>query len=356
MISVFQIFRVLMGLIIFIFVLFFFLRISEMYTTTQLLGSKLEAISTFDYVAMITYTSGNPAIFPGFEDFETLVYEPPKIKSEAGQKTLSVPVFFIPGEGEISLDRRCLDFGWFRWCIVFALPDSSKILFTPLENTPATRELIRDVVSNLPGSLEFGFCNGGDARSAGRVEFLGYLDSETGVTYEPCRVGFPEHYRLVTVSASTGFPGNFTGNHIIITPGERLAYVGNSTEDLEPRPYEDGLDLAVFITGGHKALDYKNAVLSLELAAGTRIMKERSILLSQRFKENNVQPCLECSTPFPKACGWTDYMGQEYESDVYKDFISSIDDLLEAIPGRNYKGELDDTVLKYEELKNQGCE
>jgi len=356
MISVFQIFRALMGVIVFIFVITFFLRMSDMYTATQIKGSKMEMVNAFDYVAMQTYTSGNPATFPGFEGFETLVYEPPKIKSDAGQHTLSVPVFFVPGRGEISMERRCLDFGWFKWCMVFAFPAKSKILFTPIENTNATRDLILEIVENLPGSLEYGFCNGADARTANKDEFLSYLASGAGVTYQPCETQLPEYCRLVTITASTGSSSNLTENHIIINPSTRLVSEENSSGGLESRPYHDWMDIAVFITGGVKALDYKKAVFSRELAASAGIMHGRSVLVSQRIKEYNIQPCLECSTPFPTPCGWTDYLGREHESGIYHDFISSLVSLKNAISSGNYHQLLEDTASKYNELKNQGCE
>ncbi len=354
MISVFQIFRVLMGIIIFIFVITFFLRISDMYSATQTMGSKMEEVRAFDHTAMLVYSSGNPATFTGFESFETLVYEAPKIKYDTGQKTLSVPLFFIPEAGEISLERQCLDSGWFRWCAVLAFPKSSKVLFTPLDNTAASRQLMRDVVSNMPSNIEFGFCNGNDARTAGKADFLSHLDGIAGTTYQPCDVSLPDHFRLVTIGAPPIPPSNLTANHIAIDMG-----MGELSEVVPsppaPIPYVDWTDIVAFITGGSKALGYKRSAFSMELAAATDIMYERSVLVSQRTKELNVQRCLECSTPMPAACGWTDYTGVEHESQVYKDFISSLADLKGVITG-DYQSQLDDTALKYNELKNQGCE
>jgi hypothetical protein len=355
MISVFQIFRVLMGIIIFIFVITFFLRIADMYSATQTMGSMMEEVRTFDNVAMQVYSSGNPATFTGFEDFETLVYEAPKIKYDTGQRTLGVPVFFIAESGKISLERQCLDSGWFKWCAVLAFPGTAKVLFTPLENTDESRQLIREVVGNLPGTIEFGFCDGTDARTASKDDFLSFIDGMAGTEYQPCEVSLPDHFRLVTIGAPPIPPSNLTANHMAIDLGAgELSEVGPGSAP-EPRPYVDWLDIVAFMTGGSNALDYKKSAFSLELAAATAIMHERSVLVSQRTKELNRQRCLECSTPFPAACGWTDYTGTEHESQIYKDFISSLADLKGVITGV-YQLQLDDTTLKYNELKNQGCE
>lgn len=358
MISVFQIFRVLMGVIVFIFVLTFFLRVSDMYSSTQERGSLLETVNVFDHTAMQVYTSGNPSTFPGFDGFETLVYEAPKIKHDAGQKTLSVPVFLVASIGdEVLLERRCLEFGWYRWCLVLAFPKGTKILFTPLDNTQQTRDLIVEVVDNLPPTLEFGFCNGNDARTASKEEFLSYIAGSAGTAYQQCDVPLPDHYRLVTISSS-GLPqpqDNQTAFHIIIDTASGEVYDSAPGGSAEPRPYHDWMDIAVFMTGGHEALDYKEAVFTLELEAATSIMHQRTVLVSQKTKEINRQPCLECSTAFPEACGWTDYRGREHDSQIYKDFISSLLTLQGAIGG-SYHVPLDDTVVRYEELKNQGCE
>lgn len=357
MISVFQIFRVLMGVIVFIFVLTFFLRISDMYSSTQVRGNMLETVNVFDHTATQVYTSGNPSTFPGFDDFEILVYEAPKIKHNAGQKTLSVPVFFVTGTGEVLLERRCLEFGWYRWCMVLAFPRGTKILFTPLDNTQQTRDLIVEVVDNLPSTIQFGFCNGNDARTANKDDFLSFIAGSAGTSYQQCDVSLPEHYRLLTISSS-GLPqpqDNQTVFHMIIDPAAGEVYDAAPGGSAQSRPYHGWMDIAVFMTGGHKALDHKEAVFTLELGAATSIMHQRTVLVSQKTKEHNRQPCLECSTPFPEPCGWTDYRSNDHESQIYKDFISSLLTLQGAIGG-SYHSQLDDTIIKYEELKNQGCE
>ncbi|MBN2330826.1 MAG: hypothetical protein JXC85_03350 [Candidatus Aenigmarchaeota archaeon] len=357
MISVFQIFRVLMGVIVFIFVLTFFLRVSDMYSSTQERGSLLETVNAFDHAAMQVYTSGNPTTFPGFEGFETLVYEAPKIKHDAGQKTLSVPVFFVPGTGEIMLERRCLDFGWYRWCMVLAFPKGTKVLFTPIENTQQTRDLIVELVDNLPSTIEFGICDGNGARTADKEGFLSYIAGSAGTEYQPCDVQLPEHYRLVTINSTwlKQTQENQAVFHTIIEPSSGIVYDAATGRSDQPRPYHDWMDIAVFITGGHRALDYKQAVFTLELEAATGIMHQRTVLVSQKTKELNRQPCLECSTPLPEACGWTDYRGMGHESQIYKDFISSLLALKGAMGG-SYHSQLDGTVIRYDELKSRGCE
>ena len=356
MISVFQIFRILMGVIVFIFVITFFIRLSDTYSSTQEMGEKIEQVNAFAHSAMQVYTSGNPTTFGGFTDFYSLVYEAPRIQSDAGQHTLLVPAFFIPGKGEITLERRCLDFRWYEWCSVFAFPKSARILFTPLENTPESRALIQQVADEMPESMEFGFCNGTDARTTTIGEFSQYISGAAGNSYEPCRVNLPDHYRLVTISGTPGFSSRVKDNHVIINRAAGLAYEENLSGTLESRTYGDASDIVVFITGGVKALDYKNEVFSRELAAAASIMHERSILVAQKVKAHNVQPCQECSTPLPRACGWKDYRGNVHESDAYKDFISSLSSLKIALQTAGYSSELQDTAAKYAELENQGCE
>jgi len=356
MISVFQVFRALIGIIVFVVLITFFLRITEMYTGTQIRGGTLETISTFDQVAMQTYTSGNPSTFSGFMDFDFLVYDPPKIKSDAGQKTLSSPVFFIPGKGKILLERHCLDYEWFRFCWVYAFPEAMNIIFTPVINTPEARKLIRDAVDDLPESMEFGFCNVTDARVTGKSDFLRYLAAASGLEYRHCEAVLPKDSRLVVIeSPPYSFPSG-SGVDVVIDPPAAKLYEGNSTGGSQSRTYRDAMEVAVFITGGTKALDFKREVLSVEIGTATKIMKERTVLVSQKMKEYNRQQCLECSTPFPKACGWIDHNGLRHESAIYRDFITSLDSLKASIASGNYLQKLNDTAVKYGELRNQGCE
>jgi hypothetical protein len=74
MISVFQIFKMILGVIVFVFVMTLFLRVSDMYSGIGERRGEFEVVDSLDKVVMQVYTSGNPDVFSGFRDFELLLY------------------------------------------------------------------------------------------------------------------------------------------------------------------------------------------------------------------------------------------------------------------------------------------
>lgn len=351
MISVFQVFRIVIGAAIFIFILTFFLRASGTYTGVQSLAEKHEMISAFNQVAMQTYTSGNPGTFSGFTGFETLVYDPPKIKSDAGQKTLTVPVLFITGKGKIAMERKCSSFAWFSSCWVYAYPESGNILFTFIENTEETRNLVKEAVRNLPDGIGFGYCNGTYAQVSTKENFLSYVDRISGKSYVPCEVEMSEAHRAVSV----GVPPAGGNGAMVIDPSS-MTISENASGTLVSSPYTNGSHVSAFIFGGKNALEYMESLFSERLGTAIDLMKKRVILVHQSMKKYNVEPCLECATPFPRECGWADYRGRVHDSTLYVNLIKSLNDLKNAMVSENYDDALSRTVSDYEELKRKGCE
>lgn len=355
MISIFQIFRIVIGVIVFIFVITFFLRVAETYAYTQEMRIKIDTVNSFDHMAMAVHSSGNPATFPGFKDFETLVYEAPKVKSDAGHRTLSVPVFFMADKGGIAMERRCLDYGWFRHCSVLAFPTGTLFMFTLIDNKEASRELVRDIADSLPAGMEYGLCDGNDARVADKAQFLSYLGSSSGAAHEPCVASLPGTSVLVTVNATLDSAVHID-RHFVVDQGSGTVSGFDQGARLDPRSYMDALDISIFMTGHGPALDYKNQDFLEELETAAGIMHQRTVLVEQSVRGHNKQPCPECSTPIPEACGWTGYDGTGHPSQSYRTFIASLRALQTAMGSGPFEAQLLDTAQKYETLQDEGCE
>ncbi len=354
MLSVFQIFKMLIGVMVFIFIITFFLRITDMYSGIGEITGEYETAGLFDKTAVQTYTSGNPSSFPGFQDFEMVAYDAPKLKFSAGQKTMTVPVFMIPDKAEMTLERRCQDYGWFRFCWVFAYPDASGVLFTPIENTEASMNLIKDIVADMPENIVYGYCNGTLKKDGPKGSFLATADSEmTGKTYISCEASLGDKYRLVTVG-----PGSVEGENIVIKPSTKTAYSVNMLGKIEGMEFHDTSELHIFITGGVDAYRQFDELFRSELKTATKVMLERTILVKQMTQKANRQPCQECAPPFLKACGWTDYEGDVGgESTLYKDFINSLNSLKSSLESDgDYRTGLENTATAYGQLKEEGCE
>jgi hypothetical protein len=349
MLSVFQIFKMLLGVIVFIFVITFFLRVSDMYSGLGESRIDFETVDSLDKAVMQTYTSGNPTTFMVFRDFEVLLYDAPKVKFDAGQKTLSAPVFMIPDNADIVLERRCDDYGWFRFCWVFGHTDTTKIVFAPVENTPESRGMMVKIVNALPDGFEFGYCNASEKpKKGGKDDFLGFVSEMDGKYFQDCELPLPENTVLITM----GSTGSIAQNELVISG---YTVKDNSTWIMQERTFSDD-EIIPMVTGGIPALDYKRELFERDLKAASRIMMERTKLVYEKTIDYNVQPCPECVTPYPKECGWVDYDGHEWPSTKYLGFISTLTALHGMVDSGDYMAKLEESEQAYEALKDAGCE
>jgi hypothetical protein len=267
----------------------------------------------------------------------------------SGQKTLSVPVFMIPDNADITLERRCDDYGWFRFCWIFGYTDTTKILFAPVDNSQESREMIVKIVNSLPDSFEFGYCDGINPPQGGtRGSFLGFVSTMEGKSFEDCGLSFPENTVLITM----GETSEIAENELVIS--------GSNVKDswnmlVQERTFSDN-DIIPLVTGGIPALDYRKSVFERDLKASSRIMLERTKLVYDKILEYNWQACQECVTPYPTECGWVDYNGQEHYSPLYLNFISTLSSLHGMVDSGNYMNKLMESKEQFEALKEAGCE
>ena len=350
MISAFDIFRIVIGVIVFIFVITFFLRFADMYSGTASSGKAMEAVNAFEDTAQEVYASGNPSSFSGFQGFRTLAYDPPKIMYDSGQKTLAVPTLLVPSTGKLYLESRCAEFGWFGFCWVYAFPEGMRILFTFVDDSPASRQLARQALYYLPDSAQYGFCSSGEARAGGKADFISFLSGPPGAPHQPCNATLPQYTRVIAIAPPPGLPPGSAAD-LVVDTGAGLALEGGP--DGAAANFTGPVELAVLVTGGKKALDYVKQRMSKEVTVSARIMMDRTRLVSQKMVALNRQPCVECATPFPEACGWTDSGGRQHASAAYEAFGDSLDAL--ARPGDIWRA-LNGTAQAYGLLESEGCE
>lgn len=357
MLSVFQIFKMILGVIVFVFVMTFFLRISDLYSGVGEKRIEFEIADAFDRVVKQTYTSGNPTTFNGFTEYEFLLYNTPKLLFGSSQKTLTIPVFMIADKAEMTLERRCEDYGWFRFCWVFAYSEGAQILFTPLDNRPADRDMIRTIIDMLPDSYDYGFCNGTDVRVNTKELFIVYLTTSLeGDTFQDCEFSLKDNVRLVTLGETDNL-ADFQ-----LHPGGEISIQGNVVRsyvfgEIQERTFTDN-DIVMIVTGGVPALDYKKEAFEKDLKTISRIMWERTKLVRDKTLEYNQQPCEQCATPYPKECGWKSYgtPPQTTPSTLYNAFISTLSSVHNAVDSGAYMNILEESVQEYEDLKDKGCE
>lgn len=349
MISVFQIFKLLIGIIVFIFIMTFFLDITNMYS--DLGGSQKEysIANAFDKTARDVYTSGKSAQFSGFEDLKILMYRPPTLLF-GSQKTLSVPLFMIPDKTNMTLERHCNDYEWFRFCWLLSYSDRGVILFSPLENTESVRSEIIKFVDAMPDAYSYGFCNGTESKVNDKAGFSSFVENSMATkTFIDCTFTPEENMRIILfgdVSPSEGM--------LAISGYQAKESAGGEIKEIS---FTDA-DIPALVTGGVDGATYRQKLFSEELKAATHIMLERTKLVRSKMLAYNLQPCPECVTPYPKECGWKKYSEQApQQSQLYSTFINTLKTLSDSLDSNgNYETLLQYSMVDYKSLRDAGCE
>lgn len=370
MLNVFDIFKMLIGIVIFVVLITLFLRFAGGYTDISQTGREYDTINAFDALLRSTYTSGNPGEFQGFGKIE-VTFAPPleprhadsaRIMFPSGQKMLSVPAFVMTGEGKMTASRTCDDYGWFSFCYVISMPAGDTVLFSPVAGSTQERDIIRGVVESLPSGVTLAYCDGDDflvpsgEPENNRKDFLALVNANKKVE-KPCSAEVTEGYWLVSFTSEED--------------AERTAVVdaagwtvtdssGNSKNTIIE--YSD----VTIALCGPGSLENKRAMLERQLSVAASVMHDRTILVRDGMVRLNVEPCRGCSTAYPKACGYTEYGGdgsgaRRPSTKLYPEFITALSALESEIAREEHSHRsvvdmLGDTTAKYNELKEGGCE
>jgi hypothetical protein len=360
MLNVFDIFKVLIGIVIFVLLITLFLRFSGSYSELGETGQQYDAVNAFDTLLRNTYTSGNPGEFGGFGKIE-VTFDPPgeprpsesaRIVFPSGQKTLSVPAFVMTGEGKMAASRTCDDYGWFSFCYVISMPMDDTVLFSPVTGLDGEKNIIRGVVESLPPGVTVGYCDGSDllpAPDTGNGNRQNFLDT-LGHTVIPCTAEIPEGYWLVSFSS-----GEVKERTVSVVSG----VVSDSSGDQDIIIEYSDVTVALC---GPGTLKHKRALFEKRLAMAASVMRDRTIIVQGKMKELNVEPCRGCPTPYPKPCGYMDIDGNEHESEsaLYPSFRTSLTELIAILtpgaPPSQVISKLDVTAGNYKALEVGGCE
>lgn len=348
MISVFQIFRIIMGLIIAGFLFYVIMQFSGIYAWYQEGQQEKLIMQSFLETAGSVYVHNVPTSFIGFEKFSDLRYDsPPAISSSAGDAEADVPLFLRPGKS-LYVYRQTLELGWWRFNWVGALPEM-KIVFNPLNCSPECWKVMQDLAEILPQSrdpeITMGFCTGErELEGVERDYFISAIKSPRDLNLAPCTRSFPPGYFLIAISDEGAVPA---GGVLVEPLGNGTGYIRYKNSTFI---YSDPLDiLAVLMSldniwGSDTLYKYKNSLLLSELALAARKEAERCELMRLNRR---------CTETYGE-------LGQILCSDE-----NSICRLAEAVRDSGYTSLRDFIMLKdlnaqagekYGELEAEGCE
>lgn len=311
MISLYEIFKIIFGLIISSFVLIVLFNFIGSYTLLQEDTQKAQIIKTFIKASDDVYITANTIDFDNFEkqqmslSFDT--QEPEGILFDGTKAKVHFPLFFSPGD-QVIIERQVMDMGWWKFRFVEALP-RMRIIFNPINPTQATWKVIEDITQFFPDSefydtkITFGICDGPSLQEklcsgewCEKQSFLFYL-SQPPLKGEKCQVAMPQNAMVLTISSSCPQTG------ICISPPNSEG-IGNVYISGRSVVYKDPLDIISVFLGGEKSdifgysgkalYEYKNDIFRKEVRAAAEMMSQRALLLSSVHQSANPQ----CSQSF----------------------------------------------------------
>ncbi len=353
MISVFQIFKIILGIIISAFILFVILRFADSYMEIGESSRQVSIMVNFKKSIDDVYTAGIPSDFE-MKDSEIFAYIPPHIHMGISSVDMDpIPLLLIPGE-KFSLYRNEYDLGWWKFYFIEVFPET-KILFVPLWDDERVWSVMGNITEFLPSTENtetkvkfFIGCNKTDPEwlwpLGERNRFLDYwlprfviFDVEIG----PCEnleKLKEEGYRIITISEDEAVDADF-----IVKPvdnGVGHVYIKNGDE-YEEYIYKNGLDIVALLLGGKRYYDYLNEkfIKELEVAIDTGI-RESNLLMGDTNIWNR------CGTEFSE---FTGTLGSIKEEVIPKMGSMEEDD------ARDFDYHIKESVKDYKDLNSLGC-
>ena len=356
MLNVFDVFKIILGIIISIFVLFILLRFAGSYMQIGESSRQVSLMVNFKKTLENVYTTGVSDDFE-FAGTEVITnYAPPFLMTTFSSSVdmEPIPLLLVPGK-KLSVYRNEYDVGWWKFYFIEALPDT-KILFVPKGDADKTMPVIRSVAFMLPST----------ENTATKTNFyVGCDDDATGHYDMRERYKFLEEkiYLLMTKMES-GYEPTLCDeeyfkkkNYSVITISEKLEEV-----DFLVKPVENGMGY-VYIKGkdGYEEYVYKNGfdVVALLLGgkgmyeyANEKFFREMDVAISLSVNEAGI---LMTNPSMNKRCG--------NQLNEFITVLSSIKENTPKIRGQNPKQEdvaefislMDQSAEKYRELDSLGC-
>ncbi|UCC92120.1 MAG: hypothetical protein JSV39_02575 [Candidatus Aenigmatarchaeota archaeon] len=350
MINVFQIFKIILGVIISAFILFIVLRFAGSYTEIGESSRQVSIMVNFKKSMEDVYTTGISTDFE-MKDLKIIAYRPPYIHADVSSVDMDpIPLFLVPGE-KFSVYRNEYDLEWWKFYFIEVFPET-KILFIPSGNDEKIWSVIGNMTKFLPSTENtetkvkfFLGCNKTDPvwlyPLGERNKFLDYwLPRFASVEFDilgPCE-DVEKDYRVITVSEDESVDADF-----LVKPldnGIGHVYIKNGDEQ-EVYVYKNGLDLVALLLGGKRYLDYLNGKFLKELEVGIDMGIRESNLL-----RGDMNMRRRCGTELSEFAGILGFIKEE--------LIPKLDSM-EEDDLREFNQYLMESSEMYKELNSVGC-
>ncbi len=361
--SVFEAFKIILGLIIASFFLYFMLQFAGVYSVTETKSAEVQEYKNLKNLIEDTYIYNVPAEIRLKKP--PLLAPPPFISEGAGVSVNpSILFFFKPGE-KLSVYKGSLSYGFWKQDFVGALPET-KIFYGITDYSLEHYSIINNITELFPQSIDpvvsFGFCNGdSELVSKSRDDFIRPIKgivrtkSPQDLKLSFCTAEFqPPKTKIIISPADLPIPEN---GIVLRTPAQgRIGAILFKSSDREGRSaeyrlvYKDPLDVLAVLVGGVDHYKFKNKMMFENLLSFAKQEARRAQVLADAFSDPELKK-QDCTPLYNKL---KQKMGGEF-----KTFISSVIDLQNynnPAEMEKFLGLMDEVSGIYSELKTKGCE
>ncbi len=385
MISTFEIFKIIIGIVIAGFFLFFALKFLGVLAPQQIQKievSELKGLKNIIEKTLVFGVSQNLSV-----KTDELEYSPPYISRKNDVKIHdSIPLFLKPGDF-VYIYPKSLDIGFWKMDWVGVLPDT-KIIYNPVIYTPESYKLLYDLTEQFPESsspaIVFGLCGGEteytsntktnflkpikgivDANQAYQIQNFSYtpcvkqITGTTKITISDVEVNPSDSFVVILGAKNEGGVGIFISDEemsrVKVHRGDTTVgfHVGKILFVEEGKAkeivYKDSLDIFALVTGGEQAYKYKNdfefsnllVFLKNEIA---RLENLRRIYSNPQTRKQDcvgiistMKPNLENLKTVVEATASTGNYNSQQDMELFNQLVDVV-------------------AVNYEDLNNKGCD
>ena len=307
MIALYQLFKIILGIIISVFILTLLLFFSGAYSGLQEGVIKGKVMDVFRITAENVYYSGNPQNFTEFgkRDFElrfdNITYPGLVYSSRSGSPKirLRVPTYFTPGQ-DVLISQQSMDMEWWRYNFIEVTPDLTIIFNTKWGSSSEMDAFITNLLNYFQDTtffdpdIRFAVCDGNDFDENPETK-SDFLRDLVNFPNRECTMPVSEFRRLVILDDRCDI-GRDDNAICIEKPvnGVGAAYVRDSGPLYYLEDYPFSL-VAMIIAGasvnekegieGEKLYKYANEVFLKEMDLASRVMAEKSEIVWDVIKK-----------------------------------------------------------------------
>ncbi|MCK5023450.1 MAG: hypothetical protein KAS04_04730 [Candidatus Aenigmarchaeota archaeon] len=295
MISVFQVFKIIIGLIISAFILILVMQFSGSYMEIGESSRQVSILVNLKKVIEDVYTTGISTDFE-MKDSEILSFRAPYMETIIAHFDVEPLPIITSAGSKFSVTRNEYDIGWWKFYFIEMLPET-KIIFIPLDDKEKVWNILTNTSMYFPSTENTGIktkiglgCEGTDFWFGWeRNRFLQKIipsSKSMEIVFEMCEnmdYFREEDYKVIIISDGSG-----SGEFVII-PGEddnigRVRVEKNG--EYKYYVYKNGLDIVMIVLGGEQLYTHMNKKFISELSVAIDITTRESSLILNDYELN----------------------------------------------------------------------